>query len=87
MGEFNLISCDNLLSTKLDYTFHIEKLRYRSFIDHFVCSSSLISKIEGLQIHDSGCNLSDHLAISLCLCSDTLVSLLSRNAKTLKYNT
>ena len=73
MAEFHLGSCDYLLKTPPDYTFHIEKLGYRSFIDHFVCSSHLITKVDSLHILDSGCNLSDHLAISLCVCSDNFL--------------
>ena len=68
MAEFHQGSCDYLLKTPPDYTFHIEKLGYRSFIDYFVCSSHLITKVDSLHILDSGCNLSDHLAISLCVC-------------------
>ena len=73
MAEFHLGSCDYLLKTPPDYTFHIEKLGYRSFIDHFVCSSYLITKVDSLHILDSGCNLSDHLAIFLCVCSDNFL--------------
>ena len=33
----------------------------------------LITKVDSLHILDSGCNLSDHLAISLCVCSDNFL--------------
>ena len=69
MAENNLQLCDKFVCSKQVplYTFCTTGLQHTSFIDHFLVSSDLADLVTKSEIVDSGCNFSDHLAITLTI--------------------
>lgn len=67
MLDNKLLSCDNLMQQNYKYTYHHVTLNNSSFIDHFFLNAEAYNAITASAIVDSGLNLSDHLAITLCV--------------------
>jgi len=61
--DYSLVSCDDLCTGDIDFTYHHKKLNQKSFIDHVFIGPDLKSRIDSFNILDESLNLSDHLPV------------------------
>jgi hypothetical protein len=57
------VSCDDLCTNDIDFTYHHKTLHQKSFIDHVFIGPDLKSRIDRFTILDESLNLSDHLPV------------------------
>ena len=67
VSAYDLICCDNLNQTDLNYTYVHESLNQYSWLDHIFITKNLQQNITFFEIIDHGANCSDHLPISCTL--------------------
>ena len=59
---------DHLLPCDETYSYRNFTTSSFSLIDHFLVSQNLVSNVQKVNIIDSGCNFSDHCAITISIC-------------------
>ena len=62
-SDYSLVSCDDLCTNDIDFTYHHKTLNQKSFIDHVFIGPDLKSRIDRFTILDESLNLSDHLPV------------------------
>ena len=61
MEDYNLICCDDKTTNRnIGYTYIPEKLKQKSWLDHFIVSKAVYDFVSRCDIIDTGENLSDH---------------------------
>lgn len=65
--DLNLTACDDLDCNNVGYSFYNDTAGLRTLIDHVVFPSELLHLVLKYAVLEDGDNLSDHLAISLCI--------------------
>ena len=65
--DYSVVSCDDLISDNMPYTYFHEALHHKSFLDHVFLGQDLKQLIDKYEILDDVLNTSDHLPVSFCL--------------------
>jgi hypothetical protein len=66
-NAFNLVCCDDLNHSNVNYSYHHETLGHFSLLDHVFVTSDLKACVANCSIVNDHLNPSDHLAVSFCL--------------------
>ena len=62
-NNYYLFACDHLDGYNLGYTYGLEDLDHKSFIDQMFVSENELNDVNKYALPDSGQNFSDHCAI------------------------
>ena len=65
MSECDLTYTDHLITDDKCYIYYQPTTGATSHIDHFIVSRSLLECVESVSVIDDGCNLSDHLPVTI----------------------
>ena len=60
MSQLHLCSADSLFHSTIPYTYMRDDHSTSSWIDHFICSESIVTQFSSIALCGSGTNLSDH---------------------------
>ena len=63
-SEYNLMCCESVAQSDIQYTYCHDSLGRSSVIDHMFCNSELAGNLISYNVVESGVNLSDHIPIS-----------------------
>jgi hypothetical protein len=66
-NAFNLVCCDDLNHSNVNYSYHHDTLGHFSLLDHVFVTSDLKACVANYSVVNDHLNPSDHLAVSFCL--------------------
>ena len=74
LQDLNMVCCDDLNLSGVNYTYKHKSLNHSSCIDHVFVSRNVEKRVSAYTVMDSGSNLSDHNALCFVLSIDGKIS-------------